>query len=81
MRCPKGLRAMGSNDNPSSFVAVAEIYVNERGLEPTKTEVNVFGRKNWDLVYQTLSANHSGTKFDVCERLVQVLRCCRSSTG
>ena len=39
-------------------------------------------KEDWDLVHQTLSANRSGTMFDVCEGLVPVLcRCCSYYTG
>ena len=41
----------------------------DRGLKPTKTEVNIPFR----LEHQTIWANHSSTMFDVCERLVPVL--------
>ena len=34
--------------------------------------------EDWDLGHQTLSANPSGTMFDVCKRLVPVLCCCCS---
>jgi len=40
--CPYELRGRTNiHFEPSSFVAVEEIYVNERGLEPTKAEVNI----------------------------------------
>ena len=38
----------------------------------------IFMGEDWDLGHQTLSANPSGTMFDVCERLVPVLCCCCS---
>ena len=48
---------------------------NKRGLESTERKVMC---EDWDLVHQTLSANCSGTMFNVCERLVPVLCRCWS---
>ena len=33
----------------------------------------VFRSKNWNLVFQTLSANRASMMFDVCERLIVTL--------
>ena len=39
----------------------------------TFLEIDVSRSEDWDLVYQTLSANRFGTMFDLCEGLVAVL--------
>ena len=49
----------------------------EEDWNPLRRKKN-FRSGDWELVHQTLSANRSGTMFDVCKRLAPVLRCCCS---
>ena len=37
-------------------------------------EVNIESSEDWDLVHQTLPANHPGTMIDVYEQLTQLRR-------
>ena len=66
----KRRRAAGRDKNESLPAACRLCAALPHFFSTTFLEIEVFRSEDWDLVHQTLSANRSGTMFDLCEGLV-----------
>ena len=51
-------------------------YSDRGGEVEVRTGSKIFSSEGWDIVHQTVSANHSVIMFEVCGRLAPVLSRC-----